>query len=62
MEIEEKALRLTKDEWVKRCFELTTAEQRRRLDQRQAEAPHTTWHISDEELAEWSASFDTLTR
>ena len=118
IEIEQKALRLTKDEWVKalyghenppsaqdviegrliqiglralelgnnvvidyglwgrdersalrqaaadlgamvemRYFELTPAEQRRRLDQRQAEAPHTTWPMSDEELAE----FDALT-
>jgi hypothetical protein len=29
--------------------------QRRRLDQRQAEEPHTTWHMSDEELAAWAA-------
>jgi predicted kinase len=116
IEVEEKALRLTKDEWVKalsglanppatsdviegrlieiglrslelginvvidfglwgrdersalrkaaadRCatvqmryFELTPAEQRQRLDRRQAEAPHTTWHMSDEELATWAA-------
>jgi hypothetical protein len=34
-----------------RYFELTPAEQRRRLDQRQAEAAHTTWPMSDEELA-----------
>jgi len=122
MEIEKKALRLTKDEWVKALyghenppsaqdviegrliqiglrvlelgnnvvidyglwgrdersalrqaaadlgamvemhyFELTPAEQRRRLDQRQAEASHTTWHMSDEELAEWSASIDIPT-
>ena len=38
-----------------RCFELTPAEQRRRLDQRQTEEPHTTWHMSDEELATWAA-------
>jgi predicted kinase len=38
-----------------RYFELPPAEQRRRLDRRQAEEPHTTWHISDEELAEWAA-------
>src|SRR4051812_32217313 len=31
-------------------FEAPPAEQRRRLDQRQAEAPHTTWPMSDEEL------------
>jgi predicted kinase len=42
-------------------FELTPAEQRRRLDQRQAEAPHTTWPMSDEELAEWAASIDIPT-
>jgi predicted kinase len=122
IEIEQKALRLTKDEWVKalyghknppsaqgviegrliqiglrvlelgnnvvidyglwgrdersalrqaaadlgaavemRYFELTPAEQRRRLDQRQAEAPHTTWPMSDEELAEWAANMDIPT-
>ena len=33
-----------------RYFELTPTEQRRRLDQRQAEAPNTTWRMSDEEL------------
>lgn len=38
-----------------RYFELTPAEQRRRLDERLAEAPHTTWHMSDEELATWAA-------
>jgi predicted kinase len=44
-----------------RYFALTPAEQRRRLDQRQAEAPHTTWPMSDEELAEWAARFDVPT-
>jgi predicted kinase len=44
-----------------RYFELTADEQRRRLDQRQAEAPHTTWPISDAELAEWAGVFDTPT-
>lgn len=38
-----------------RYFEVSPAEQRRRLDQRQAQEPHTTWHMSDEELAEWAA-------
>lgn len=38
-----------------RYFELPPPEQRRRLDRRQAEEPHTTWHMSDEELAEWAA-------
>ncbi|HEX6874191.1 MAG TPA: ATP-binding protein [Nocardioidaceae bacterium] len=37
-----------------RYFELPAAEQRKRLDRRQAEEPHTTWHMSDEELAEWA--------
>jgi predicted kinase len=44
-----------------RYFELTPAEQRRRLDQRQAEAPNTTWPISNEELAEWSANIEIPT-
>lgn len=34
-------------------FEVSSAEQRRRLDQRQADEPHTTWPISDEELLGW---------
>ncbi|WP_431948253.1 ATP-binding protein [Micromonospora marina] len=116
VEVEEKALRLTKDEWVKALyglanppsasdviegrlieialralelgvnvvidfglwgrdersalrqaaadlgasvtmcyFQLTPAEQRQRLDRRLAEEPHTTWHMSDEELATWAA-------
>jgi predicted kinase len=38
-----------------RYFELSPAEQRARLDRRQAEAPHTTWPMSDAELAEWAA-------
>lgn len=38
-----------------RYFELPPAEQRRRLDRRHADEPHTTWHMSDEELAEWAA-------
>jgi hypothetical protein len=45
-----------------RYFELTPAEQRRRLDQRQAEAPDTTWPLSDEELAEWAANIEIPTR
>jgi predicted kinase len=44
-----------------RYFELTRAEQRRRLDQRQADAPHTTWPMSDEELAAWAAAFEVPT-
>jgi predicted kinase len=38
-----------------RYFETTPAEQRQRLDRRQAEEPHSTWHMSDEELATWAA-------
>lgn len=38
-----------------RYFAISPAEQRRRLDQRQAEEPYTTWHMSDAELAEWAA-------
>ncbi|CUR54977.1 conserved hypothetical protein [metagenome] len=42
-------------------FELTPAEQRSRLAQRQAEAPHTTWRMSDEELLDWADGFDVPT-
>ena len=42
-------------------FELTPAEQRMRLDQRLADAPHTTWPISDQELTEWAAKFEMPT-
>ncbi|HJQ44291.1 MAG TPA: ATP-binding protein [Jatrophihabitantaceae bacterium] len=42
-------------------FELTRAEQRRRLDLRQAEAPDTTWPMSDETLARWAAKIDIPT-
>jgi hypothetical protein len=35
-------------------FEVSAAEQRRRLDQRQANEPHTTWPISDEALLGWA--------
>ncbi|MBN1092275.1 ATP-binding protein [Blastococcus sp. TML/M2B] len=44
-----------------RYCELTPSEQRRRLDRRQAEEPHTTWHMSDEELATWAAVIDVPT-
>ena len=37
------------------------AEQRRRLDERQAAAPHTTWPMSDQELAAWAAAFEVPT-
>lgn len=42
-------------------FELVPGEQRKRLDQRLADAPHETWPISDEELAVWAAEFDIPT-
>lgn len=42
-------------------FAVPPAEQRSRRDQRQAEAPHTTWPISDEELAAWAAAFEIPT-
>lgn len=42
-------------------FELTPAEQRRRLDARAAQEPHTTWHMTDAELAEWAANIDVPT-
>lgn len=37
--------------------DLDPAEQRRRLDRRLAEEPHTTWPISEAELASWSDIF-----
>lgn len=40
---------------------LDPEEQRRRRDRRFAEAPHTTWPISDEELAEWAGRFEVPT-
>jgi predicted kinase len=42
-------------------FEVSPAEQRRRLDQRQADEPHTTWPISDEELLGWAGVMQTPT-
>jgi hypothetical protein len=42
-------------------FELDPDEQRNRLDQRVAEAPHETWPISDKELAEFAVKFDIPT-
>jgi len=44
-----------------RYFELSPAEQRSRLDQRLAEASHTTWHITDKERLAWSANIDIPT-
>jgi predicted kinase len=42
-------------------FELTPAEQAKRLAQRLAEAPHETWPMSEHELAEWASKFDIPT-
>jgi hypothetical protein len=42
-------------------FELNSAEQRSRLDQRQADEPHTSWPMSDEELAQWAAIINVPT-
>ena len=44
-----------------RYFALTPTEQRSRIDRRQADAPHTTWPMSDVELAEWAAGFEIPT-
>ena len=44
-----------------RYFELTPTEQRDRLDRRLTDASHTTWHMSEEELAAWAARFDVPT-
>lgn len=44
-----------------RYLVLDPAEQRRRLDRRQAEAPGTTWPMPDDELATWAARFDVPT-
>jgi predicted kinase len=37
-------------------FEVTPEEQRRRLARREAEAPHETWPMSEDELAVWAAT------
>ncbi|MEV5721953.1 ATP-binding protein [Amycolatopsis mediterranei] len=43
-------------------FAVSPAEQRRRLDQRQAGEPDTTWPMSGEELAEWAGIIQIPTR
>lgn len=40
---------------------VSPAEQRERLDRRQAEQPHTTWPMSDDELASWAAAYEPPT-
>jgi predicted kinase len=42
-------------------LELTPAEQRTRIQRRQAEAPHTTWPMSEAELSSWTESFEAPT-
>jgi predicted kinase len=44
-----------------RYFEVSPAEQRRRIDQRQADEPHTTWPMSEEEVAGWTTTFQVPT-
>jgi predicted kinase len=44
-----------------RYFHVSPAEQRTRLGQRQAQAPHTTWPMSEAELVEWARTFDVPT-
>jgi predicted kinase len=44
-----------------RYYELTAAEQRQRLSERQAGAPHTSWPMSEEELMEWAGDIDIPT-
>lgn len=46
---------------VLRYFDLTVAEQRKRLDKRQAEARHETWPMSEQELTEWAVKIDIPT-
>jgi predicted kinase len=43
-------------------FEVPPAEQRRRLDQRQVDQPHTTWPMSEQELAEWAGTIQVPTQ
>jgi predicted kinase len=44
-----------------RYYQLTAAEQRRRLDLRQADNPEVTWPILDEELASWAQVIEVPT-
>lgn len=43
---------------VMRYFDLAPDERRKRLERRLVEAPHETWPISEEEIAEWAMKFD----
>ena len=42
-------------------FELTPAEQRKRLAQRLAETRHESWPMSEQELTEWASRFEIPT-
>jgi predicted kinase len=42
-------------------FDVSPAEQRRRIGQRQVDEPHTTWPMSDEEVAGWASIFQVPT-
>jgi len=44
-----------------RYLSLAPAEQRARLDRRQASEPHTTWPISDDDLTAWAAVIEVPT-
>lgn len=44
-----------------RYFDVAPAEQRKRLDQRHIKEPHTTWPMSDAQLAQWAATFSIPT-
>ncbi len=44
-----------------RYFELPPDEQRRRLDRRQELEPHTTWPLSEEEVAGWARTIQVPT-
>lgn len=42
-------------------LELDPVEQRRRIDRRQADEPHSSWPMSDDELALWAATIEVPT-
>ena len=44
-----------------RYLDVSPAEQRRRRDERQARAPHTTWPMSDEDLVTWASRIEIPT-
>lgn len=47
---------------VRLCyFEIPPAEQRRRLDERFAAAPHETWPMSDQDLTTWASKIEVPT-